>query len=186
MKHEPPPQLDPATAARLPGQFVSWFATRGWSPRAHQLELLAKAQRGCSTLLIAPTGAGKTLAGFLPSLVDLTERETERRTERLEAQRRERERRSNQPETKKHVGVAQRPPPGPGVHTLYISPLKALATDIRRNLETPVSEMDLPVRLETRTGDTSQHARQRQRATPPDIMLTTPEQIALLLAHPSA
>ena len=186
MKHEPPPQLDDALAAELPARFVRWFAERGWAPRAHQIELLSQAQAGRSTLLIAPTGAGKTLAGFLPSLVELTVREDRRKRERLEGARLERERRSNQPDTKSHVTVAQKPPAGPGVHTLYISPLKALATDIRRNLETPVEEMGLPIRLEARTGDTSQHARQRQRATPPDIMLTTPEQIALLLAHPSA
>jgi len=56
----------------LPEPFERWFASRGWSPRAHQLELLAKARAGRSVLLIAPTGAGKTLAGFLPSLVELS------------------------------------------------------------------------------------------------------------------
>src|SRR5436305_14854798 len=58
--------------AILPAPFAAWFASRGWVPRAHQLELLAKAQAGRSVLLIAPTGAGKTLAGFLPSLVELS------------------------------------------------------------------------------------------------------------------
>src|SRR5208283_4318147 len=53
--------------------FARWFASRGWTPRAHQLELLARAQVGRSVLLIAPTGGGKTLAGFLPSLVELSE-----------------------------------------------------------------------------------------------------------------
>ena len=57
----------------LPEQFARWFASRGWTPRAHQLELLAKARAGHSVLLIAPTGGGKTLAGFLPSLVELSE-----------------------------------------------------------------------------------------------------------------
>ena len=186
MKPLPPSEFEATAAARLPETFVQWFAGRGWAPRAHQLELLSEAQGGNSTLLIAPTGAGKTLAGFLPSLVDLAEREAVARAERLEAMRAERERRSNQPDTKEHLAPSLKKPKGPGLHTLYISPLKALATDIRRNLEAPVEEMKLPVRLEARTGDTAQHARQRQRATPPDIMLTTPEQIALLLAHPSA
>src|SRR5882762_5708249 len=58
--------------AALPEPFERWFASRGWSPRAHQLELLGKARAGRSVLLIAPTGAGKTLAGFLPSLVELS------------------------------------------------------------------------------------------------------------------
>ena len=73
-----------------------------------------------------------------------------------------------------------------GLHTLYISPLKALAVDIARNLEIPVQEMGLPVRLETRTGDTPASKRQRQRRYPPDILLTTPEQLALLLASADA
>jgi len=73
-----------------------------------------------------------------------------------------------------------------GLHTLYISPLKALAVDIARNLETPVREMGLPIRIETRTGDTPGSKRQRQRRDPPDILLTTPEQLALLLASADA
>ncbi|MDH7797354.1 MULTISPECIES: ligase-associated DNA damage response DEXH box helicase [unclassified Beijerinckia] len=115
------------------------------------MALLDKAQNGESALLIAPTGAGKTLAGFLPSLIDL-----------------------EQPRNRS------------GLHTLYISPLKALAVDVARNLETPVAEMRLPVRIETRTGDTSASKRMRQRRNPPDILLTTPEQLALLLATADA
>lgn len=142
----------------LPDTFQNWFSERGWSPRAHQLALLDHLGEGHSTLLIAPTGAGKTLAGFLPSLVELNTR-------------------------------AKRPPGsagGKGLHTLYISPLKALAVDIARNLEAPVSEMGLPVRIETRTGDTPSHKRQRQKLNPPDMLLTTPEQIALLLSDPTS
>ncbi len=73
-----------------------------------------------------------------------------------------------------------------GLHTLYISPLKALAVDIARNLEAPVAEMKLPIRVETRTGDTPASKRQRQRRDPPQILLTTPEQLALILASPDA
>lgn len=73
-----------------------------------------------------------------------------------------------------------------GLHTLYISPLKALAVDIARNLETPIAEMKLPIRVETRTGDTPVSRRTRQRKYPPDILLTTPEQLALLLASDDA
>ncbi|MDR7225319.1 ATP-dependent Lhr-like helicase [Aminobacter aminovorans] len=151
-------RLEPnSTAAMLPEPFVRWFAERGWSPRAHQLDLLASAQQGNSVLLIAPTGAGKTLAGFLPALTDLAVR------------------------PKKRPGEPQR-----GVHTLYISPLKALAVDIERNLGKPVDEMNLPITMETRTGDTPQHKRTRQKLSPPDILLTTPEQLALLIASPDA
>ncbi|GGC83442.1 ligase-associated DNA damage response DEXH box helicase [Chelatococcus reniformis] len=149
-------QRVPAAAREtsLPAAFDAWFTARGWAPRPHQLELLAKAEAGRSVLLVAPTGAGKTLAGFLPTLVALTGR-----------------------------GPA---PLGGGLHTLYISPLKALAVDVARNLETPVRDMDLPVRIESRTGDTPAHKRARQVERPPDILLTTPEQLALLLAHREA
>jgi len=151
----------------LPETFARWFAGRGWTPRAHQLELLAKAQAGRSVLLIAPTGGGKTLAGFLPSLVELSAPPVP-------------------------VGAAARISTGLGVrregglHTLYISPLKALAVDIARNLQAPIAEMDLPIRIETRTGDTPTSKRQRQRRDPPEILLTTPEQLALLLASADA
>src|SRR5215468_4657866 len=156
-------------APRLPEVFARWFAARGWTPRDHQLELLAKAQAGRSTLLIAPTGGGKTLAGFLPTLVELspTALPTGKASSGLISAGR---------------GVRRTG----GLHTLYISPLKALAVDIARNLETPVAEMKLPIRIETRTGDTPASKRQRQRRDPPHILLTTPEQLALILASPDA
>ncbi len=135
----------------LPDRFAAWFASRGWQAHGHQLAMLAAAQRRESVLLIAPTGGGKTLAGFLPSLIELAAR-----------------------------------PRGQGLHTLYISPLKALTTDIARNLQTPIAEMDLAIACETRTGDTPANRRQRQRQRPPDLLLTTPESLALLLAYPDA
>lgn len=103
-----------------------------------------------SALLIAPTGAGKTLAGFLPSLIELSQS------------------------------------PSKNLHTLYISPLKALTNDIERNLERPVREMELKMRIESRTGDTSYAKRARQVSNPPNILLTTPESLALLLSYPDA
>src|SRR5438045_5822338 len=154
-------------AGLLPERFVHWFARRGWSPRMHQLELLAKAQAGRSVLLIAPTGAGKTLAGFLPSLVELSAP-------------------SQAAPARKLVSAGRDVRREGGLHTLYISPLKALAVDIARNLERPVAEMRLPIRIETRTGDTPASKRQRQRRDPPHILLTTPEQLALILASPDA
>ncbi|MFN8919720.1 MAG: DEAD/DEAH box helicase, partial [Hyphomonadaceae bacterium] len=139
-------------ASALPVSFQAWFTGRNWVPRAHQLDLLAADQAGDHSLLIAPTGAGKTLAGFLPSLIDLAEG-------------------GDQPR---------------GLHTLYISPLKALAVDVERNLMTPIHEMGLPIRVETRTGDTPTTKRQRQRYNPPNLLLTTPEQVALFVGMPDA
>lgn len=152
-----PKSSDEALPVILPEAFTQWFAGNGWRPRAHQLELLAKTQAGRSTLLIAPTGAGKTLAGFLPTLVELSQR-------------------------KKHKPGEKKT----GVHTLYISPLKALAVDIKRNLERPISGIGLDVEIETRTGDTSASRRQRQKLSPPQILLTTPEQLALLISNKDA
>ncbi|MEP1586899.1 MAG: ligase-associated DNA damage response DEXH box helicase [Tateyamaria sp.] len=133
----------------LPPQFNDWFASRGWSIHPHQQDMLDGASDP-ALLLIAPTGGGKTLAGFLPSLVELADGQHK------------------------------------GLHTLYISPLKALAADIKRNLRTPVDEMALPIRIEDRTGDTSQTQKKRQRADPPHILLTTPESLALLTSYEDA
>src|ERR1700677_204781 len=112
--------LEPDTP--LPEPFAGWFAGRGWAPRAHQLEMVEKGRAGRHALLIAPTGGGKTLAGFLPSLIDLNER--------------------------------PKPNTPPGVHTLYISPLKALAVDVERNLMAPIAQMGLSIKAESRTGAT--------------------------------
>src|SRR3569833_1216518 len=159
------------TADLLPETFSRWFASRGWTPRAHQLELLSRARQGKSVLLIAPTGGGKTLAGFLPTVVELSEQAG---------------RGAEAAKSRTLMSTGRDIKRAGGLHTLYISPLKALAVDIARNLETPVAEMKLPIRLETRTGDTPTSKRQRQRRDPPDILLTTPEQLALLLATADA
>ena len=144
---------DPQPPSLLPQRFAAWFGARGWELRPHQAGLIEAARRGQGGLVIAPTGGGKTLAGFLPSLIELAEAPA-----RVHAK----------------------------LHTLYISPLKALATDVARNLAGPVAEMELDVTLDTRTGDTSPSRRTRQRAKPPDILLTTPEQLALLVASEHA
>jgi ATP-dependent helicase Lhr and Lhr-like helicase len=159
----------------LPETFLRWFAGRGWRPRAHQLELLARARARRCVLLIAPTGGGKTLAGFLPSLVELSSQ-----GKRGHAVQAVRERSGGKLMS---AGGVNR---DGALHTLYVSPLKALAVDIARNLEQPVAEMGLPIRIETRTGDTPASRRQRQRRDPPHILLTTPEQLALVLASPDA
>ncbi|WP_421704702.1 ligase-associated DNA damage response DEXH box helicase [Aliiroseovarius sp.] len=133
----------------LPTRFSDWFAARGWQPHPHQITMLERAADP-ALMLIAPTGGGKTLAGFLPSLVELADN------------------------------------PVQGLHTLYISPLKALAADMRRNLTRPIEDMGLPVRVEDRSGDTSQTRKKAQRADPPHILLTTPESLALLLSYEDA
>jgi ATP-dependent Lhr-like helicase len=156
----------------LPPKFTAWFAGRGWRARRHQLALIAAAERGESVLLSAPTGGGKTLAGFLPSLIalDAPRRLLTKGAEVPPGERKGLDRWTHLVKRKS------------ALHTLYISPLKALAVDVARNLETPVREMALDIAIETRTGDTPAHRRQRQKRLPPQILLTTPEQLALLLA----
>lgn len=134
---------------QIPARITDWFATKGWSIHPHQQEMYDRASDP-ATLLIAPTGGGKTMAGFLPTLADLAQHE--------------------------HAGL----------HTIYVSPLKALAADIRRNLRGPADEIGLPIRIEDRTGDTSATQKKRQRVDPPHILLTTPESLALLTSYEDA
>ncbi|HEX7694554.1 MAG TPA: ligase-associated DNA damage response DEXH box helicase [Sphingomonas sp.] len=134
----------------LPAPLSDWFAARAWRPRRHQLEMLDAARASHHALLVAATGAGKTLAGFLPTLSELIENPVE------------------------------------GLHTLYVSPLKALAVDVQRNLLTPIEEMGVDIRVETRTGDTPSDRKARQRVRPPHILLTTPESLSLLLSYPDS
>ncbi len=134
---------------QIPARMTDWFTAKGWTVHDHQIELFEKSGDP-ATLLIAPTGGGKTMAGFLPTLAELAD------------------------------GTHQ------GIHTLYVSPLKALAADIKRNLRTPVEEIGLPIRIEDRTGDTSATQKKRQRADPPHILLTTPESLALLTSYEDA
>jgi len=140
----------------LPPEIAAWFAGRGWQARTHQLGMLAAFREESHALLVADTGAGKTLAGFLPTLADFAPSR-----------------------------LAGAPPPD-GLHTLYVSPLKALAVDVQRNLLAPVEEIGLPIRIETRSGDTPSDRKARQRARPPHILLTTPESLSLLLSYPEA
>ncbi len=76
--------------------------------------------------------------------------------------------------------------PTDGLHTLYVSPLKALAVDVQRNLIGPIDDMGLDIRVETRSGDTPSDRKARQRARPPQILLTTPESLSLLLSYPDS
>ena len=140
----------------VPPEITAWFAGRDWRVRRHQAQMLEAADAGHHALLVADTGAGKTLAGFLPTLCDFT-------PSRLK----------------------DKAPPE-GLHTLYISPLKALAHDVQRNLIAPIEEMELPIRVETRSGDTPSDRKARQRARPPHVLLTTPESLSLLLSYPEA
>jgi ATP-dependent Lhr-like helicase len=158
-------------ANSLPSILTDWFAARSWAVREHQLAMLAAARAGRHALLTAPTGAGKTLAGFLPTLVELVEDAASVRPEPVEG--------SVAPSPVLRQAQHERN----NLHTLYISPLKALAVDVQRNLLTPIEEMGLPITVETRSGDTPANRKARQRVKPPQILLTTPESLNLLLSQ---
>ncbi|WP_421851668.1 ligase-associated DNA damage response DEXH box helicase [Novosphingobium sp.] len=144
------------TGSAIPPEIEAWFTGRGWRVRRHQAKMLDADDAGRHALLVADTGAGKTLAGFLPTLAAFTP---------------------------SRLGEA---PPPEGLHTLYVSPLKALAHDVQRNLLTPITEMGLPITVETRSGDTPSDRKARQRARPPHVLLTTPESLSLLLSYPES
>ena len=140
-------------SATLPTMIERWFDAQGWTIRPYQRRMVEQFQSARDTLLIAPTGGGKTLAGFLPSLCDLVDKPSD----------------------------APR-----ALHTLYISPLRALTNDIERNLMRPVGDLGLPIEIGIRTGDTKSYQRKKQQSQPPDILLTTPESLMLLLSYDNA
>ncbi len=143
-------------ADAIPQEIEDWFASRDWRIRSHQRDMFEASQAGKHALLVADTGAGKTLAGFIPTLADFC------------------------PSRFGDEGAPE------GLHTLYVSPLKALAHDVQRNLVTPVEEMGLPLKVETRSGDTPSDRKKRQRSKPPHVLLTTPESLSLLLSYPDS
>lgn len=142
--------------APIPPEIAAWFAAREWRVRRHQSAMLDASEARQHALLVADTGAGKTLAGFLPTLADFAP---------------------------SRLGGSE---PPDGLHTLYVSPLKALAHDVQRNLLTPIEEIGLPIRVETRSGDTPSDRKKRQRIRPPHVLLTTPESLSLLLSYPES
>ena len=144
-------------------------ATRTWfsdafptGPTAVQERAWAAIGRGENALVIAPTGSGKTLAAFLSAIDRLGRLDTG------EAEARE------------------RPESAGGVRVVYISPLKALGADVERNLRRPLAGIAavgpaLPISVGVRSGDTPARERRRLREHPPEILITTPESLYLML-----
>jgi ATP-dependent Lhr-like helicase len=139
-----------------------WFAGTFAEPTPAQADAWAAIADGHNTLVIAPTGSGKTLAAFLWAIDQLVSLTDAPRDERK-----------------------------PGTRVLYVSPLKALAVDVERNLRTPLAGMtrvaerrDLPppqITVGVRSGDTPPAQRRQLIATPPDVLITTPESLFLML-----
>ena len=106
-------------------------------------------KKGFDVILHAPTGGGKTIGGFMPSIDDFI---------------------NNNYKSQEF-------------HTLYISPLKALTTDVQRNLLNPINDLKINIKVETRTSDTSTYNKAKQIKKPPNFLMTTPESFALLMAR---
>ena len=151
---------DPSAAlARFSAVTREWFAGTFAAPTPAQADAWSAIADGHNTLVIAPTGSGKTLAAFLWAIDALAG-----------APRSERE---------------------PGTRVLYVSPLKALAVDVERNLRTPLAGMarvaaqrGLPtpeITVGLRSGDTPPAQRRQLISNPPDVLITTPESLFLML-----
>lgn len=140
---------------------LEWLTAQGWQPFPFQKQVWAAYLAGKSGLIHAPTGTGKTYAAWLGPLMEW---------------------------------VTLHPPPylpakakqAPPLQVLWITPLRALAADTAEALALPLHDLQLPWTIETRTGDTSSAARNRQRQQLPTALVTTPESLSLLLALPNA
>ncbi|MBM3686312.1 MAG: ATP-dependent helicase [Actinobacteria bacterium] len=164
----PVPDFSPATQG--------WFEAAFAAPTPAQSLAWESIRAGRDTLVVAPTGSGKTLAAFLSAIDDLASDPECRVAGPKSAES------APQLDTRRSVI---------GPRVLYVSPLKALAVDIERNLRAPLAgiqresqRLDLPVpdiRVGVRTGDTPADERRRMTTSPPDILITTPESLFLLL-----
>ena len=130
-----------------------WFAAMHWKPHAFQVEAWKAYADGVSGLINAPTGSGKTYSLLLPILLRHRIRNPEK----------------DKPET-------------PGLRAIWITPIRALAREIKESAERVIVALDLDWRVEIRTGDTSFAARGKQKSHPPEILITTPESLHLLMA----
>ncbi len=168
----------------------AWFEQTFGAPTPPQAAGWPAIQRGDHTLILAPTGSGKTLAAFLWGIDEIFRQESVGRSQESRRQGAGVRAQSTDHDTLRN------PQSTPGVHLLYISPLKALNNDIERNLRAPLAgiretatEMGIelpPLRVAVRTGDTPGSARMAMVKQPPHILITTPESLYLLLTSPRA
>lgn len=137
----------------LIGQAIQWFRNQGWEPFPFQRKTWEAFLGGKHGLLNAPTGSGKTYALWFPILLQYL---------------------------REHPGFRQKVPQG--LKAVWITPLRALSQEIRQSAERITRDLEIPFTVGIRTGDTSQSERARQRQKMPDLLITTPESLQLLLA----
>ncbi|MGO8967885.1 ATP-dependent helicase [Mycobacterium sp.] len=175
--------------ARFSVVTCDWFAGTFAAPTPAQADAWAAIADGDNTLVVAPTGSGKTLAAFLWAIDDLARRRFG--PERSEVGAPPAAERRGGEVGNSAEGGATRSGRAPGTRVLYVSPLKALAVDVERNLRTPLAGMarvaaqrSLPapdITVGLRSGDTSPARRRQLISTPPDVLITTPESLFLML-----
>ncbi|WP_253705487.1 DEAD/DEAH box helicase [Brachybacterium sp. P6-10-X1] len=174
-----PTSLHPATR--------DWFSSALGFPTPVQLGAWEAVSEGEDALVIAPTGSGKTLAAFLRALDDLMFSPGSRDSAGFPGS--PAAAGSSAPDAPEGARPGQRP--GERTRVLYISPMKALGVDVERNLRRPLvgipdhaaarGDQAAPVRVGVRSGDTSPAERRRLVSHPPDILITTPESLFLML-----
>ncbi|RSX55786.1 DEAD/DEAH box helicase [Bifidobacterium dolichotidis] len=169
--------------AAFSSQTQQWFTQTFGEPTPAQAQSWPLIQQGANTLVIAPTGSGKTLAAFLAAIDKLMQRKTQEPSAESSA--------SNTDQSTKRTKRTQRTKRGKGVRVLYISPLKALGVDVAKNLNRPLAGIAQQyeqqglvapeVRVAMRSGDTDAKQRAALTRNPPDILVTTPESLYLML-----
>jgi ATP-dependent Lhr-like helicase len=140
---------------------IDWYQGQGWQPFDFQREVWAHYLDGGSGLIYSPTGSGKTYAAWMGALAEwLAESD--------------------------HDWTPTKQQPAPPLRVLWITPLRALAADTAKSLIRPLTTLNIPWSVETRTGDTSGSVRSRQRQRLPTALITTPESLSLMLSWGNA
>ena len=140
---------------------LGWFHSKGWTPFDYQRKAWDAYLEGKSGLIHAPTGIGKTYAAWFGALLEWMV--------------------ESRPTSKKRLAEA-----APPIRVLWITPLRALATDLQAALLKVIEDLELPWSIECRTGDTTAAVRNRQKKRLPTTLITTPESLSLLLSYPGA
>ena len=136
----------------------AWFERQGWRPMPFQRQCWRAYLQGRSGLIQVPTGAGKTYAAVFGPIAEMLDEQ----------------------------GKSPLGPRGLGLRLVVLTPLRALSRDLQLAIEEPIQAMGWPLRVGLRNGDTSSSIRSKQRRQPPEILITTPESLCLLLANPGA
>lgn len=156
---------------------TAWFKGRGWIPAGFQRDVWRRYARGESGLVHTPTGSGKTLAAFGGPLMEALR--LQRKTRRLASRR-------SPAGTTSAAKARKIPPKQRRLTVLWITPLRALAVDTLRSLREPIEDLGLDWQVALRTGDAGARDKRLARSGKVEVLVTTPESLALLLSYPEA